>query len=155
MTRDVAGSGGEPVRLSADKVVGTAAQLTLRPPSVFRALRPGGEVSIDFDGALLRVTKVGDGWATAVVTIGGQVKSNRAVNIEPAPSLPALTNKDRRALEIGVRCGIEHFALSFAGSAADVALLRNLVPPRSHILAQIQGRARGANPGDIIQGAGP
>jgi pyruvate kinase len=144
---------GEPVRLTADKVVGTTTELTLRPPSVFRTMQPGAAVSIDFDGALLRVTKVGDGWATAVVTEGGRVKSNRAVSIDPPPALPALTNKDRRALEVGVRCGIEHFALSFAGSAADVALLRTLVPPGSHIMAKIESRAGVANRDEIIQAA--
>ncbi len=142
---------GEPVRLTADKGMGTATELTLRPPSVFRGMRPGAVVSIDFDGALLRVTKVGDGWAMAVVTEGGRVKSNRAVSITPAPSLPALTSKDRRALEVGVRCGIEHFALSFAGSAADVDLLRSLVPPGSHVMAKIESRAGVANRDEIIQ----
>jgi pyruvate kinase len=151
MSPDVTLIPGEPVRLTADKVMGTAAELTLRPVSVFRTMRPGAEVSIDFDGALLRITSVGDGWATAVVTEGGQVKSNRAVSIDPAPRLPALTNKDRQAVEIGIRCGIDHYALSFAASAADVVLLRRLVPAGSYIMAKIESRAGVANRDEIIE----
>src|SRR5207248_1199055 len=119
---------GTTVTLHAADLMGSASHLTLWPASVFASMRPGDLVHVDFDGALLQVMDVSDEHATAqaVVLEGGRVKSNRAVNIDPAPVLGPLTDKDTTAIEIGVRCGIRHFALSFASSAGDVELLRAL-----------------------------
>ena len=153
MAPDVALRAGQPVRLTPEKVVGTEACISLRPAAAFDSLRAGATVSIDFDGALLRVGHTDATGATAIVVEPGRVKSNRAVNIDPAPALPALTRKDRRAIEIGARCGVTHYALSFAGSAADVALLRGLAPAGTSIIAKIESRAGVWNRDEIISEA--
>src|SRR5262245_51223153 len=51
---------GASVRLIAQESVGTAESISLWPSSVFGSLQVDSAVSIDFDGALLRVTSVGD-----------------------------------------------------------------------------------------------
>jgi pyruvate kinase len=141
---------GARVRLTARESVGTAESITLWPSSVFESLQVDSAVSIDFDGALLRVTGVGDGEAQAEVVEGGRVKSNRAVNVNPAPALPPLTDEDREAIAVGVRLGIKHFALSFASCAADVELARMLTPKGSHIISKIESRAGVRNMEEII-----
>ncbi|MGH2571195.1 MAG: pyruvate kinase [bacterium] len=150
MADDVALVKGASVRLTAQEAVGTAERITLWPSSVFESLQVDGAVSIDFDGALLRVTSVGDGEAQAEVVEGGRVKSNRAVNVNPAPALPPLTDEDREAIAVGVRLGIKHFALSFASCAADVELARMLTPKGSHIISKIENRAGVRNMEEII-----
>ena len=117
---------------------------------MFESLRVGSEVSIDFDGALLRVTSVDGGGADAEVVHEGRVRSNRAVNITPTPMLPSLTIEDRKAIEVGVGLGIEHFALSFASSAVDVELGRSLTPKGSYIIAKIESRSGVRNMEEII-----
>jgi pyruvate kinase len=151
MAPDVTLRPGEPVLLTPDKVIGTAERITLRPASVFRALRPGASVSIDFDGARLRVGHVDGAGAGAIVVEGGRVRSNRAIVVDPAPELPPLTGKDRRAIEIAGRAGVEHFALSFAGSEADVALVRDLAPPGACVIAKIESRSGVWNRDEIIR----
>jgi pyruvate kinase len=131
---------GETVRLTSEDVVGSARELTLRPASVFSSLRIDASVSVDFDGALLRVADVGDGIATARVMRSGLVRSNRAVTVDPPPVLPALSEKDLGAMRIGVAMGILDYALSFAGSADDVTRLRGLTPDGAHIIAKIESR---------------
>jgi pyruvate kinase len=141
---------GEPILLTPADVLGTGRELTLRPASIFESLRPGALISIDFDGALLEVKGVGHHGAEATVIDGGRIKSNRAVNIDPAPVLPPLTEKDEQAIEMGLRLGIGHFALSFAGSAENVALLRAMIGPEAHLMSKIESRAGVRNMADII-----
>ena len=153
MAPDVTLRAAQPVRLTPEKVVGTDACISLRPASVFETLQPGAVVSIDFDGALLRVGHCDAGGATAIVVEGGRVMSNRAVSIDPPPVLPPLTGKDRKAIEIGVRSGVRHYALSFAGSADDVSLLRDLTPAGTTVIAKIESRAGVWNRDEIIAAA--
>jgi pyruvate kinase len=55
-----------------------------------------------------------------------------------------LSEDDLISIEIGVRHGIQHFALSFANAAEDVAHLRDLLPPEAYVIAKIESR-RGVN----------
>jgi len=131
--------------------MGSAERMTLWPASVFQSMRPGDLVHVDFDGALLQVMDVtGDGSAQAVVLEGGRVKSNRAVVMDPPPALGPITDKDVTAIEIGVRLGIRHFALSFASSAGDVELIRALIPEGSTVISKIESRAGVRNRDEII-----
>ncbi len=143
---------GDPVRLTAAPVEGSAAELTLWPRSVFAALRVGTLVTIDFDGAQLRVHEVGESHAEAVVVDGGRVRSDKGVVVEPAPVLPPLTDKDRAAVALATASGIRHVALSFASSAADVDLVRSLAPG-AHVIAKIESGAGVRNMDGIINRA--
>src|SRR5262249_10195979 len=138
------------VRLTPTSVVGTADELTLWPHSVFDELQVGNLVNVDFDGAMLRVTKVGTTGAEALVLQGGRVSSNRAVTVQPSPRLPALTQKDVTAIALGVRHGLQHFAISFASGHEDVALLRALIPSSAYVISKIESRAGVRNMDSII-----
>jgi pyruvate kinase len=152
MAEGVILSAGTRVTLCAADAVGSAEQMTLWPASVFASMRPGDLVHVDFDGALMQVMDVADDHATAqaVVLDGGRVKSNRAVVMDPPPSLGPITDKDVTAIEIGVRLGIRHYALSFASSAADVELIRALIPDGSTVISKIESRAGVRNRDEII-----
>jgi pyruvate kinase len=116
---------GKPIQLTATKLEGTAGELTIWPSSVFSALVVRSLIAVDFDGAQLEVAK---DHAQAVVVDGGRIRSNKAVTVYPAIALPVVTDKDREAIAIGMRRGIQHVALSFASSAEEVALVRSLAP---------------------------
>jgi pyruvate kinase len=153
MAPDVVLEKGAEVELLADPVIGSASRLTLWPRTVFAVLTVGSVVGIDFDGVLLRVTGVNDERATAVVVKGGRVRSNKGATVEPAVALPALSEKDVAAVEIGADLGLAHYALSFATSAEDVAQLRSLVPAGAHVIAKIESRAGVANVDSIVPAA--
>jgi pyruvate kinase len=141
------------IRLTAEVVPGTKDELTLWPAAVFQELRVGSLVGIDFHGAKLRVTAVEGRQADATVVVAGQIASNKAVTVDPQPVLPALSDKDLAAIEIGARRGITHYALSFADGAADVTRLRSLTPPGAQIIAKIESRAGVRNMDEIIEAA--
>lgn len=129
------------ITLTARSVRGSRHEITLWPRSVFDVLQPGSLVSIDFDGALLRVVDVDGTDAAAVVVRPGQVRSNKAVTVDTPLELPPLSEKDLLAIEIGSRYDITHYALSFATRAEDVAYLRSLAPAGAHVIAKIESRA--------------
>jgi pyruvate kinase len=150
MTDGVELAKGSTVRLVPDQVLGTAEVVNLWPAVTFASLKVGSRITIDFDGAVLKVTEVDQSGATAVVLESGKVRSNRAVNPDPAPVLPPITAKDMAAIEVGARLGIEHYALSFASSAADVRMMRGLTPKGSYIISKIESRAGVRDMSDII-----
>ncbi len=141
---------GAEVELSAEAVEGTPERFTLWPRTIFDALAPGAVLSVDFDGAMLRITDVERGRAVATVTAGGRVRSNRAVTADPPPDLPALSGKDLAAIEVGRRLGVRAYALSFASCAEDVVRLRSLAPEGSFIIAKIESRRGVRNMDEII-----
>jgi pyruvate kinase len=87
-----------------------------------------------------------------VVISSGMVRSNKGVVVDPAPTLPALTDKDRAAIAMSMASGIRHVALSFASSATDVDLVRSLAPT-AHVIAKIESGAGVRNMDGIIQSA--
>ena len=145
---------GQRVRLvTADEDPGGAGRLQIKPRATFATLRPGSTLQVDFDGVVLRIVEVGEDSAESVVVEGGRVSSNRAVIVDPAPVLPTLTDKDLAAIEVGVACGIRHFALSFANHADDVTAVRTLLPPDSHLIAKIESASGVRNMDGIIETA--
>ena len=96
---------GQEFMLTGDTLIGDHQRVSLWPRVAFETMSAGALVGIDFDGLQMRVDAVGDGSAVATVLRGGRVRSNKAVTIEPAPDLPALSDKDHDAIEIGARAG--------------------------------------------------
>jgi pyruvate kinase len=142
---------GSEIELVSEEVVGTADRLTLRPAAAIQSLSLGAHVSIDFDGAVLRVVDTRAAGARAVVEHGGRIGSNKAVTASPPPTLPALTEKDEAGIAIGRRMAVEDYALSFAASAEDVATIRKLIPPRAHLISKIESLAGVRNMDGIIE----
>jgi pyruvate kinase len=144
---------GERLTLTGDVVIGSRDRLTLWPSVVFETIAPDTLVGIDFDGVILRVESVGDGSVDATVVREGRVRSNKAVTMDPAPTLPAMSEKDHGAIEIGARLGIANYALSFASHSRDVDLIREIAPPGSHIMAKLESRLGVRNMDGIIEAA--
>ncbi len=143
---------GSTIRLTAAEVEGTASELTLWPWTAFASLAVGSLVTVDFDGARLEVTGTAEYHAEAVVLEGGRVRSNKAVTVHPALTLPVLTDADREAIAIGVRRGIQDVALSFASCGEDVALVRSLAPG-ARVIAKIESSDGVRNMDGIIDQA--
>jgi pyruvate kinase len=110
-------------------------------------------VTIDFDGVRLHIDEVGQGRVAVTVTNGGMVRSNKAVTVSRHVDLPALSPKDRGAIEVGSRLGVTHYALSFANAAGDVSLLRSLAPEGAHVMAKIESRRGVQHMDEILEAA--
>ena len=141
---------GRRVELTAETVVGSAERFTMWPASVFVGLRPGDQLRVDDNGVLLQIEDSGDGLARATVLEAGLIRPNKTVTIDPEPYLAPLTDADVEAVAIGAAAGIRHYGLSFASCAADVEMLRALVPEGATIISKIESRVGVRNRDEII-----
>jgi pyruvate kinase len=99
----------------------------------------GARILLD-DGLLsVEVTGVREGRVEAVVHYGGELKSNKGMNLPGLEvSAPALTPKDREDVEQAVALGVDYIALSFVRRPEDIEGLRTLVPRTTKLIAKIE-----------------
>jgi pyruvate kinase len=120
---------------------GDATAVNLYPPYAIDLLTEGDLVSIDFNSVLVQIVAIDEDGATARVLQGGVVGRNKAVTVQRQVPLEPLSDKDREAVAYGVSVGIRDFALSFAQSAEDVGILRDLAGVECRIVSKIECRA--------------
>ncbi len=103
-------------------------ELPIAPAIIGEVLRPGHAILID-DGLIrLAVEEVGQGRARCRVVVGGEVKSNKGVNLPGVPvPIPSLTKKDLDDLQFALGLGADFVALSFVRAAADVRDLQAII----------------------------
>jgi pyruvate kinase len=91
-------------------------------------IKAGGTVLIDDGNLELQVEEVIAGHVHCRTVHGGAIKSRKGVNVPyTLLPIPALTDKDRADAAFAVGLGVDWIALSFAGTAADVIELREIV----------------------------
>lgn len=117
---------------------GDAQAFAFYPEFVVDLLEVGDFISIDFNAVLVQVVDRDNEGVTMRVLNGGLMGQNKAVTVDRALPLPALTDKDRAAIEIGRRMGVRDYALSFANSGADVDLMRDLCGESCRIISKIE-----------------
>jgi pyruvate kinase len=90
------------------------ADVTLTEPEVLADVRPGQRMLLD-DGRLqMEAGAVENGRLAARVITGGTLHPNKGLNLPDTPlSIPAVTARDREALAVAARAGVDWVALSF------------------------------------------
>jgi pyruvate kinase len=91
------------------------------------------------------------------VTVPARLTSRRHLNLPGAKvNLPAITQKDRADIEVGIAEGVDFFALSFVREATDVDLLRRFLTEHkssARIIAKIEDQTAITNLDEIITAA--
>src|SRR3989454_11550326 len=93
-----------------------------------RDIQPGARILID-DGLIELIADriIGSAVECGVVT-GGRLTSHKGMNLpDTRISAPALTDKDRDDLRLGITQGVDYVALSFVRGPDDVVAARKLV----------------------------
>lgn len=90
------------------------------------------------------------------VTVPGELTSRRHINLPGVKvNLPALTDKDRGDLRVGIEEGVDYYALSFVREASDIQLLRDFLDENgAHntlIIAKIEDQSAITNLYSIIE----
>jgi pyruvate kinase len=119
---------GSVVTLTPQDVPGTAARISTTFPDLARELTAGARILLS-DGLIeLRVRGVRGKDVLCDVLNGGTLGEHKGINLPGvALSIPALTEKDRKDLEFGLRHGVDAVALSFVRSAADVRMGKQII----------------------------
>ncbi|MHA2282688.1 MAG: sulfate adenylyltransferase [Promethearchaeota archaeon] len=133
------------VKIYAKDIPGNRKKLCLRPGYVIDQLEVGDLIHIDFDTLILRVIDVSTtskGYIICKAITGGLIGSNKAVVIDPIFDkkfqLPPLSPKDYQSIELGLKAGIEHIALSFVRSGASIDEVRSVTQNKMKIISKIE-----------------
>ena len=129
---------GGQVRVHFDTVEGDQQNLSLYPSGIAVELEPDDLIDIDFHGVQLRVVAKKETYCKCNVEISGKLGMNKAVVVNRSIPLPAMTEKDKHAVQIGRRLGIQNFALSFASSGENVDLFRSHTGENVQVIAKIE-----------------
>jgi len=119
---------GSELTITPHDIPGTASRISTTFQNLAREVTPGFRILLS-DGLIeLRVTKVNGEDIECEVVNGGMLGEHKGINLPGAAlSIPALTDKDRRDLEFGLKQGVDMVALSFVRSAADVNTAKHLI----------------------------
>jgi pyruvate kinase len=129
------------IRVHRHPVDGDAEKFNFTPSDTLELLEPGDLITIDFHAVVVEVMEIEIDRAVLRVRKAGRVGSNKACNVHRDIELPAITVKDRRAIEIGREMGVDHYALSFANRPEDVREMRELIGPGATLISKIESRS--------------
>ena len=118
---------GSRVTITTDDILGTADTISTTYRELAGDVRPGDPILLD-DGLLrLEVEEVRGREVSTRVVVGGPLKDRKGMNLPGTPlSTPALTDKDRRDLELALDAGVDYVALSFVRRSEDVLAAKRL-----------------------------
>ncbi len=106
----------------------SSSEIYLSYPRIAEVLQPGDRILIDDGETGFTVTAINGDRVAARAENDGFVGSRKSVNLPGVTvDLPAITERDRRNIEIGVRLGVDFIAHSFVRSAADVYEVQDIL----------------------------
>jgi pyruvate kinase len=119
---------GSLVTITPQDISGNAARISTSFPDLAGELSPGARVLLS-DGLIeLRVESVEGKDVVCEVLNGGMLGEHKGINLPGvALTIQALTEKDRKDLEFGLKQGVDAVALSFVRSAADVITVKEII----------------------------
>lgn len=119
---------GSIVTITPQDVPGNETRISTTFPHLARELSLGARILLS-DGLIeLRVRGVRGKDVLCDVLNGGMLGEHKGINLPGvALSIPALTEKDRKDLEFGLRHGVDAVALSFVRTAADVSMVKQII----------------------------
>ena len=140
---------GSTVIITPRDIAGTPTRISTTFPDLASEVTPGARILLR-DGLIeLRVRTVRGKDVVCDILNGGMLGEHQGINLPgTALSIPALTEKDRKDLEFGLKHGVDAVALSFVRSAADVNMVRQIVTGRRqrHSFDRETGKAAGHRP---------
>ena len=132
---------------------GDATKVASDYPALVSDIKEGEYIFID-DGKLkLQVEEIREDEFTAKVIDGGFLKSRKGINLPNTQlSAPALTQKDLKDLDFGIKQKVDWIAISFVRSPLDVIELKNRIK-NSHtkVVAKIERQEAIDNIEEIIK----
>jgi len=135
-----------PRLLTRDETVSFAPEATASPqeiPTTYDALaedvKVGSRILLD-DGLLaVEVTEVDANRVRGKVLYGGELRSNKGINLPGAEvSAPAISARDREEAARAAELGVDFIAMSFVRRAEDLEEMRRLIPSRIKLIAKIE-----------------
>ncbi|MGD0468689.1 MAG: pyruvate kinase [Terriglobales bacterium] len=119
---------GNLLTITPRKVAGTAALIATDFAGLAREVKPGSRVLLSDGRIELKVRSTRGDDVECEVLNGGMLGEQQGINLPGAAvAIPALTAKDKRDLEFGLKHGVDVVALSFVRSADDLRMAKSLM----------------------------
>jgi len=134
---------GDVVNFPLPDVAPEEGDIPITDPEVLPDLQYNHRMLLD-DGKLQLLARgIINGRLNAVVTVGGLLKLNKGLNLpDTTISIPAITDRDRFALAICAKAGVDWLAMSFVRGPTSADYLRDAAAavglPRIPVLAKIE-----------------
>jgi len=146
---------GQEFTLTTEPFHGTAEKVHVNYKKLPEEVLPGQHIFL-FDGRRkLEVLRIEGKDVVCRVLVGGELKGRKGVNLpESNLSIGALTDKDKKDLEFGIKNNVDYFALSFVRSAADVEEMRVILKDKNSnakIISKIETPQAIENIDEIIE----
>ena len=125
-------------------------KLYFTPKNIIFKFEKSDLLKVDFNDVVLEVTDVNDDHIITKVTSSGTIGKNKAVTCSRKITLPAITTKDKQAIEIANNNGVDFFALSFVHTSKDIKELKKLLNSDINIIAKIETKESLNHLDDII-----
>ncbi|MEN9913098.1 MAG: hypothetical protein RLY66_506 [Candidatus Parcubacteria bacterium] len=133
---------GAKFTLTTDAFDGTEEKVSVNYPLLAKEVKVGGAILIQDGRKRLEVVEIKGNDIICKVIIGGELKGRKGVNVPGANlSISALTEKDKKDVEFGIKNKVDFVALSFVRRAADIIELRDILDKagsKAHIIAKIE-----------------
>lgn len=129
--------------------------VTVNYPGIIKDLQVGNTMLVDNGLIQLQIIEMDDHSFVGKVTAPGEMKSKRHINLPGVTiNLPAITDKDRADIEVGLEGDIGFYALSFVRKAEDVEELRRYLHAKgssAKIISKLEDQSAIRNLDAIVQ----
>ena len=146
---------GKQFVLTTEKVVGDGSIVGVNYKKLAQEVREGMAIMLDDGKLVLRVQRVEGDRIMTKVEIGGTIRSRRGMNVPNADlSISAITAKDKKDIEFGIKEKVDFFALSFVRHEKDILALRKMLMTKGSpagIIAKIETQGAMDRLGEIIE----
>ncbi|SVC42670.1 uncharacterized protein METZ01_LOCUS295524, partial [marine metagenome] len=145
------------IRIYKKSIVGDKKQISLKPWQIVNQLQEGDILYVDFDTLVMRVSNIStikDGFIEATIISSGNLGKNKGVVIDPQVetkySIPNLTKKDIKAIQLGLEENIGYVAASFMRNIEAVREVKKISNYKMKIISKIECKDALKNLDDII-----
>lgn len=133
---------GAKFTLTTDKVMGNDEKVSINYPMLPKEVKVGDHILLHDGKKALSVTEIKGNDVICKVTVGGEIKNKRGVNLPDSDlSISSITDKDREDLKFGLKNKVDYFALSFVRRPEDITELRDILDKAksdARIIAKIE-----------------
>jgi len=148
---------GEQYRLTSEKGIGDEQRVSVTYDKLPQEIEPGDQVLLADGSIELKIAAIDGNDIVCDIIVGGQLSSNKGINLPGRSlSIDALTEKDKKDLEFGLKQDVDYVAMSFVRRAHDVEQLKRLMAKlrkQAPVIAKIEKHEAIQNLEEIVDTA--
>lgn len=133
---------GDSFTLTSTEIVGDAQRVSMSFENLPHVVKPGNQLYLNDGMVQLLVERVEDHDVHCKVTVGGELRSKKGLNLPGIDlGISAFTEHDRACLEFALGHGVDAVSQSFVETAADIEAVRtaaNALGKHPFIIAKIE-----------------